>query len=237
MMNLTAAVNTPGPFKDVYDSIQGLIELSNALTETIKDSYGKKEDSLTSYQHKETAVERVLFRDRIHAVDTVTINNFNEKTGNDLKEAKMVYGPSSDEYARSHHALAIAVAGTIYFRNGAYKPETEEGQKLLTHELTHVAQFKNREDYRNISEEEKEAEAEANEKNEAYESEPVESRKIDGVEYRLKKSVWRKIDSETKIALERKIEDAEKSMSDSDYYRLLLNYERWERQEHSTWKR
>lgn len=204
MTDLSAAANSSGAFKEVYDSIMSLIELSKALAETAA---------------------------RVHAVDTVTINNLNAKTGNDLKEVKMVYGPSSDEYTRSRHALAIAVASTIYFRNGAYKPETEEGQKLLAHELTHVAQFKNREDYRNISEEQKEAEAESNEQNESHESDPVEFRKIDGVEYRLKKSVWKKIDNETRLSLERKIEEAEKAMSGSDFYRLLLNYERWEEQE------
>ncbi len=232
MTDLSAAANSSGAFKEVYDSIMSLIELSKALAETAaRDIYWKKESSLTSYQHKESAVERAMFRDRVHAVDTVTINNFNAKTGNDLKEVKMVYGPSSDEYTRSRHALAIAVASTIYFRNGAYKPETEEGQKLLAHELTHVAQFKNREDYRNISEEQKEAEAESNEQNESHESDPVEFRKIDGVEYRLKKSVWKKIDNETRLSLERKIEEAKKAMSGSDFYRLLLNYERWEEQE------
>ena len=151
MTDLSTAANSPGAFKNVYDSIISLIELSKALSETAardRDIYRKKENSLASYQHKESAVERTMFRDRVHTVDTVTINSFNAKTGNDLNEVKMVYGPSSDEYTRSRHALAIAVAGTIYFRNGSYKPETEEGQKLLAHELTHVAQFKNKEDYR-----------------------------------------------------------------------------------------
>ena len=196
MTDLSTAANSPGAFKNVYDSIISLIELSKALPETAaRNIYRKKESSLTSYQNKESTVERAMFRDRVHAVDTVTINNFNAKTGNDLNEVKMVYGPSSDEYTRSRHALAIAVAGTIYFRNGSYKPETGEGQKLLAHELTHVAQFKNREDYRNISKEQKEAEAESNEQNEAHESDPAESRKIDGVEYRLKKSLWKRIDN------------------------------------------
>ena len=80
----------------------------------------------------------------------------------------------------------------------------------------------------------KEAEAESNEQNEAHESDPAESRKIDGVEYRLKKSLWKRIDNETKLSLERKIEEAEKAMSDSDFYRLLLNYERWE--ERTKWE-
>ncbi|MBO7317025.1 MAG: DUF4157 domain-containing protein [Paludibacteraceae bacterium] len=45
--------------------------------------------------------------------------------------------------------------------NGAYRPETEEGRKILAHELTHVAQNKKREEYRGASREELEGEAEA----------------------------------------------------------------------------
>ena len=41
----------------------------------------------------------------------------------------------------------------IFFRNGAYRPETEEGRKILAHELTHVAQDKKREEYRGASRE------------------------------------------------------------------------------------
>ena len=62
--------------------------------------------------------------------------------GADLGEVTMVYGPAADEYTRSHHALALVLGTDIFFRNGAYRPETEEGRKILAHELTHVAQSK-----------------------------------------------------------------------------------------------
>lgn len=52
-------------------------------------------------------VERVLFRDRKHPVDRVIINDFNRRSGADLGEVKIVYGPAADEYTRSHHALAL----------------------------------------------------------------------------------------------------------------------------------
>ena len=102
----------------------------------------KKEPSLADYNRGETMVERVLFRDRKHPVDRVIINDFNRKSGADLGEVKMVYGPAADEYTRSHHALALVLGTDIFFRNGAYRPETEEGRKILAHEMTHVAQNK-----------------------------------------------------------------------------------------------
>ena len=70
----------------------------------------------------------------------------------------IVYGPAADEYTRSHHALALVLGMDIFFRNGAYRPETEEGRKILAHELIHVAQSKKREEYRGASREELERE-------------------------------------------------------------------------------
>ena len=141
---------------------------------------------------------------------------------------KLQEGPSADEYTRSHHALAIAVANTIYFRNGAYKPETEEGRKLLAHELTHVAQNKEKEDYRNKSIDDKEKEAEEIEKNEEYNPDKIITRKIGGKEYSLKESVWKKIDKQTLKTVEEKIDILRSSLSEEEYLELLTNYKKWE---------
>ena len=91
----------------------------------------------------------------------------------DLGEVKIVYGPAADEYTRSHHALALVLGTDIFFRNGAYRPETEEGRKILAHELTHVAQSKKREEYRGASREELEREAEEAEEREVHDDDPI----------------------------------------------------------------
>ncbi len=56
---------------------------------TIYENYAeeKKETKFTTYQHTESVIERVLFRDRTHPVDSVIINDFNQKTG----EAAMLW--------------------------------------------------------------------------------------------------------------------------------------------------
>lgn len=36
---------------------------------------------------------------------------------------------------------AVVLGHTIYFRAGAYQPNTKRGAELLGHELTHVSQF------------------------------------------------------------------------------------------------
>lgn len=149
--------------KKKYAQIRELYEvLSNCASLEIDGSspLEQREPTLADYQNSEYVVERVIYRDRRHPLPTVLINNFNEKTGSDMGEVQIVYGPGANEYARSRHALALAVLDTIYFRSGAYRPETEEGRKTIAHELTHVAQHKNRPLADNRTKAELEAEAE-----------------------------------------------------------------------------
>ena len=112
-------------FIDAINFFEEHILCQNIIYENYAEE--KKETKFTTYQHTESVIERVLFRDRTHPVDSVIINDFNQKTGADLEEVKMIYGAGADEYTRSRHALAIVLGDKIYFRNGAYKPETEEG--------------------------------------------------------------------------------------------------------------
>ncbi len=238
MSSFEEAKIQPGSFKDVCDGIEALLLLFKdyeQLSKCFEYTEAKKESEFIEYQHRESVIERVLFRDRSHPVDTVIINNFNRKNGTNLESVKMIYGPSSDEYTRSHHALAIAVADMIYFRNGAYKPETEEGRKLIAHELTHVAQNQDKENYRNVSKEEKESEAEAVEQSEVYNPDKLVKKMIGGKEYLLKESVWKKIEKDARRKLEEKIIGLEHKMPEQEYLKLLLKYEEWEKRERIKW--
>lgn len=206
---------------------------------TIYENYAeeKKETKFTTYQHTESVIERVLFRDRTHPVDSVIINDFNQKTGVSLEEVKMVYGTGADEYTRSHHALAITLGDKIYFRNGAYKPETEEGRKLLIHELTHIVQNKNREDYKTISKEFMEIEAEENERKEEYTADQVITQKIGNKEYRIHKSEWKKIIELSFSKLENIIELRENFLDEKEYLGLLCKYKNWLETEKKEWQK
>ena len=44
-----------------------------------------------------------------------------------VEHATIHTGPYADELARSLHTLALVLGTDIFFRNGAYRPETEEG--------------------------------------------------------------------------------------------------------------
>ena len=131
--------------------------------------------------------------------------------------------------------MAIAIANTIYFRNGAYKPETEEGRKTLAHELTHVAQNKEKEAYRNVGSEDKEIEAEQNEDTQSYNPDKMIKKTVRGKEYLLKESVWKKIDSMAIRHLENKIEMLKNSLSEEEYLKLLCQYQKWQETRRLTW--
>lgn len=241
MSKLEDVIKKNNKFSEAYKAIAALTDIAkdmSNLQEFFRIVYNdpKRETKLADYQYRERAVDRVLFRDRKHPLDTTIINDFNQKTGDNLDGVKILYGPGADEYTRSRHALALAVADKIYFRNGAYKPETEEGRSLIAHELTHIAQHKNKEEYKNAAKTELEQEAEINEFNEKYNPDPLISKKIGGTEYRFRKSVWKKIVSGAVQELEHGIESEEGVMPESEYLELLLKYQRFMRDDMREWE-
>lgn len=189
----------------------------------------QKEEQYTEYSVIENHLRRISKsgKDRIFPIDNQTLEEFNIKTGNNVETVELHYGPYSDELTRAYHANALTIGATIYFNTKAYKPETEEGRKLITHELKHIAQNKDKENYRNVSKDEKEKEAEIAEKNEENKSDRLMMRKIKGKEYLFKESIWKMIDYEAKQKLEEKIESLENCLAEEEYLRLLINYREW----------
>lgn len=60
--------------------------------------------------------------------------------GSDLSNVRIHNGARADKLSRSIQANAFTTGQDIFFRGGAYKPESYGGQQLIAHELTHVAQ-------------------------------------------------------------------------------------------------
>ena len=65
---------------------------------------------------------------------------FETRFGRDFREIRIHTGSGSEEIAKSINARAFTVRRDIAFGAGQYSPETNEGKKLLAHELTHVVQ-------------------------------------------------------------------------------------------------
>jgi outer membrane protein OmpA-like peptidoglycan-associated protein len=70
----------------------------------------------------------------------VTRAFFESRFGYDFSHVRVHAGSRAAESAQSVDALAYTVGNNIVFGNRQYQPGTERGNRLLAHELTHVAQ-------------------------------------------------------------------------------------------------
>ena len=60
--------------------------------------------------------------------------------GHDLSGVQLHTDANADNLSQELNARAFTTGNDIFFRDGEYKPDSEEGIKLLSHELTHVVQ-------------------------------------------------------------------------------------------------
>jgi len=65
---------------------------------------------------------------------------FEGRMGSDFSDVRVHTGPKADQAARSIDARAFTLGSDVVFRSGEYRPDTQEGKRLLAHELTHVVQ-------------------------------------------------------------------------------------------------
>jgi hypothetical protein len=131
--------------------------------------------------------------------------------------------------ARSLNALAVTIAGDIYFRNGAYRPESEEGRKLLAHELTHVAQYREGNTNKNTAKQELEDEAAAAEGIEAYDDDPVEEIEVDGAVFCLRRSEMQEVIDDAVLGVEKWFERQKTALEEEQYLKLLCAYDEWKK--------
>jgi Domain of unknown function (DUF4157) len=75
-------------------------------------------------------------------LDTDTRGLMEERLGQDFSDVRVHTGQKADESARSVNAHAYTVGTDVVFRSGHYSPDTDTGQRVLAHELTHVVQQK-----------------------------------------------------------------------------------------------
>lgn len=187
-------------------------------------------------QHRTAGIRHSPETNRIVPIETVIKSEFESKHDVELGNAKIIYGHNSDEMLRTNGLIALAVADKIYMQTRKYKPETEEGSALLAHELTHIAQHKNKEEYKNSSKSELEQEAEINELNEKYNPDPLIAKKIGKKEYKFTKSIWKRIINEAVKGVEQYIEAEECRLSEEKYLELLLKYRKFMSEDILEWE-
>jgi hypothetical protein len=60
--------------------------------------------------------------------------------GDSLADVRVHDGPAADALSRSVSARAFTTGRDVFFARGEYRPASAGGERLLAHELTHVAQ-------------------------------------------------------------------------------------------------
>jgi hypothetical protein len=190
-------------------------------------SGGKRKDAqeFAEYQNQEPFVLRDSSQDRVFPLDTVAIQSYRLRHEADIDEATIHYGPGSDELVRSYHAFAITIGTDIFFRNNAYQPESEEGQKLLAHEMTHVAQYQEGRITGNRDEEELETEAELAEADKAYDPDPKVVIVAGGKKHWVRKSIRKEFIQLAADGIERYVKEQKDRMGGKEYLKFLCNYE------------
>ena len=237
-ISLQQAIGSSGnkDIKTIYDVFNLAIQmkLSNdslmEVTKTLRGLSNKnKLDELTNTEYitAEASIIRNYQNDRRFPLETVKLKSMELEHNEDIKEATIHTGSYADEFARSLHALAFTVGTDIYFRNGAYKPESEEGRKLLAHELKHVAQYEENPSEDNRTKKELEEEAVKEERKEVYEADPLMSIDVSGRKYNLRQSKVEKFNQLAEHELEEWVEMQKTTMSESEYLEFLIKYKEY----------
>ncbi|RSN72868.1 hypothetical protein DMH26_43480, partial [Streptomyces sp. WAC 05379] len=63
-----------------------------------------------------------------------------ERLGHDLSRVRLHTGRDAGQLTELLGADAVAVGQDVFFAEGAFKPGTDEGRRLLAHELLHTVQ-------------------------------------------------------------------------------------------------
>lgn len=74
------------------------------------------------------------------ALPTGLQRRFGQKLGTDLSSVRVHTDSQADSLSHALNARAFTTGRDVFFRRGQYSPQSSEGQALLAHELTHVAQ-------------------------------------------------------------------------------------------------
>ena len=165
-----------------------------------------------------------LYYAKHEPVDEATLDEFNQNTGNDVKKAEVYLSRKALNEVNSF-VLAFAVAEKIIMMRGQHKPETEEGRKLLAHELTHVAQNQNKEFVDHRTREELEEEAVANERTAESIQDPLVTRKVEGKDVVLPASMWHEVSQKLFRELRRWIHYEKFIRPPKEYELLVKKYE------------
>lgn len=88
----------------------------------------------------ETAVAINRQRGQGSNLDSQMAQKAGQTMGQDFSDVTVHTDSQADQLSRQLGAKAFTTGNDIFFREGAYNPASSDGQQLIAHELTHVAQ-------------------------------------------------------------------------------------------------
>ena len=213
-------------------------KVRNPLSRRIhKVGLNKQETVFMEYSAVERGAYRSRNADRVIPVENTVLNEFKLETGSNVETVQIHYGPYADELARSLHTLALVLGTDIFFRNGSYRPETEEGRKILAHELTHVAQNKECKPDDNRTREELEREAEEAEKTAEDSEERCQEIVFKGKKYKVSERRYKQVMDEVKNRVEYVAEHNTQGLDEEEYLKFLIAYRDMERNGEMIWQK
>jgi hypothetical protein len=208
--------------------------LQNCCSLALKDNSLFKPLSLTNRKtdtekpelfRQQSVIQRDYMQDRIFPLETTETQYFNIKNSSNIENPLIHYGPASDEFVRSLNALAVTIGRNIYFRNGAYKPESEEGRKTIAHELTHVQQYQENRITHNSLQKDLEAEAEKKEHKEEYTGDTIYKICFQNKLYSIQKKDIPTLSAAVSDRITQMVESEKNKLKEEDYLKLLCAYE------------
>lgn len=75
-----------------------------------------------------------------HHLDENVAAKAGQAMGQDFGDVKIHTDSQASKLSRQLGATAFTTGNDVFFREGAYEPQSEKGQHLIAHELTHVVQ-------------------------------------------------------------------------------------------------
>jgi hypothetical protein len=145
----------PVPSANVSNQIQAARiyrKCSNCEKAMQRQTVDEEEESPAGTLQKKTssvvmpqghAVESVVGNSRGGTLPNSVRRFFEPRFGHDFGGVRLHTGTQAAESARALNARAYTTGNDVVFGAGQYSPDTNEGRKLLAHELTHVVQQSN----------------------------------------------------------------------------------------------
>lgn len=131
-----------GLFRDPLYNLCGAAARAYASSKRLERHLDWDQDKEDPYQGAHAIYLPSDLLDQTFPLDAAVLSRMETLFGEDFKSVRIHTGAYAQSLTGKRGASAVTSGRDIYFAAGAYSPDTEEGQRLIAHELEHVRQFR-----------------------------------------------------------------------------------------------